>query len=128
MKTAALVIFLSILSCSLYAQTPKTVIYCSLDVIGRTNYGDLAKLLPDSLKQVLADPRKEFNLHDQDHVLLWMTNNGWKLVSVESNVTGGGMVTTGFIYFLSREVYLDPAARALFKQNLLNSEKKPIKK
>jgi hypothetical protein len=129
MKTFLLASFLCILSFSLFAQSTKTVIYCSIDPIGRTYYGDLNKLLPDSLKtRVLVDVRKQFNLRDPDHVLLWMTMNGWKLISVQSNVTGGGMISTNYIYRLSKEIYLDPAARDIFMQNLLNSEKKPVKK
>jgi hypothetical protein len=129
MKTFFVALLMCFSAATLFAQTTKTAIYCTLDVSGQVNYGDLAKLLPDSLKSIaLANPRKDYDLHNVNHVLLWMSLNGWKLISVESNVTGGGIVSTEINYYLSKEIYLDPATRALFMQNLLNSEKKPAKK
>ena len=119
--TFCLVIFASVL----YAQNQKTVIYCTVGITGLVHYGDLATLLPDSLKaSLLVDPRKDLKLRKLDHVLLYMFNNGWKLVAIESNVTGGGMVTTDTNYLLTKEIYLDAPARALFMEHLLNSEKK----
>jgi hypothetical protein len=110
-------------------KLPKQQFIAQVDIAGQINYGDLAKLLPDSLKSIaIANPRKDYDLHNVNHVLLWMSLNGWKLISVESDVTGGGMVSTQINYYLSKEIYLDPPARALFMQNVLNSEKKPAKK
>jgi hypothetical protein len=125
MKTLFFTICLFVFAGPLFAQNQKTVIYCTVGVTGIVRYGDLAKFLPDSLKtSILVDPRKDLNLRKLDHVLLYMFNNGWKLASIESNVTGGGMVTSDIYYFLTKEIYLDNAAHALFMQNLLNSEKR----
>jgi len=124
MKILFLSVCLFVFASSLRAQNQKTFIYCTLDASGRTDYGDLNKLLPDSLKTILIDPRKDDNIRSLSHVLLFMGLNGWKLVSIDANVTGGGMVSSTSTYYLSKEIYLDAAAHALFMQNLLNNGKK----
>jgi hypothetical protein len=124
MKTFFFAICLFIFTSSLFAQNRKTVIYCMVNVTGRVNYGDLAKLLPDSLKTLLVDPRKELKLRKLDHVLLYLINTGWKLSAEQPDVSGNDVVTSNNSYLLTKEIYLDPPARALFMQNLLNIEKK----
>jgi hypothetical protein len=80
-----------------------------------------------SLQSILINPRKENNLKQLDDVLLWMSLNGWKLVSIRANTSGGGgnlSISTEISYYLSKEITLDDAARALFTEALRNVEKK----
>ena len=124
MKASLFVLFILFSVLSVKAQKKEITVFCTIDFAGRAQYGDLGKLLPDSLKStLLIDPRKQVNLRNPLHVVLWMNENGWKLVTVISNVTSGGMVTTEYGYFMSKQIYLDDAAAALFHQNLINSEK-----
>src|ERR1700761_7024626 len=112
MKTFFTIICLSFFTSLLFAQSQKTTIYCTVSISGRVDYGDLANLLPDSLKTTLIiDPRKDLNLKKVNHVLLYLMNKGWKLVAEQSDVSGNGIVTTTNYYVLTREIYLNPEAR-----------------
>jgi len=125
MKAFFLTIFVLVFCFNICAQNRKTVIYCTVSITGKVNYGDLAKLLPDSLRTgILVDPRKDLHLRKLDHVLLYLINTGWKLSAIQADVGGNGIVSTSNSYILTKEIYLEPTARALFMENLLNSEKK----
>lgn len=84
------------------------------------DYGHLDQLLPDSLKaSTLIHPKNEFHLRTTDEVLLWMLNHGWKLVTTETETGGGvGQVFSVTVYVLTREIWLDQAARELFFRKL----------
>jgi len=102
-----------------YSQTPKTIVNCWI-ANGHVNYGHLAELLPDSIKAtLLVDPGKKFNMRDGNNILLWLEQRGWKFMGVDNTATGtGGIVSSRSTYILSKELYLDDAARALFIQKL----------
>lgn len=123
MKIFALSILLLLLGFCSYSQTQKVTVYCELhrDIAGlRINYGDLNKLLPDSVKKsVWIDSINSYNLLDDDivHVLLLMGTEGWKLSgSIESQGT----------YVLSKEIFLDGPALALYTEKIKDSFKKPV--
>jgi hypothetical protein len=125
MKTFLLAICIVIFVSVLHAQNRKTVIYCSVSITGKVNYRDLAKLLPDSLRTgLLVDPRKDLHLRKLDHVLLYLVNTGWKLSAIQSDVGGNDIISTSNTYLLTKEIYLDAPARALFMENLFNIEKR----
>jgi len=125
MKPLLFALLLCIGTSALFAQGQKTVIYSNITYQGKVDYGDLKKLLPDSLAaKLLIDPKKAYNLRQPDHVLLWMTTNGRKLVGTNSNVMSG----SSFIgYLMSKDIYLDSAAYALYVNDLMNIEVKKKK-
>jgi hypothetical protein len=106
-----------------FAQTPKTIVNCWI-TDGNVNYGPLDQVLPDSIKsRLLVDPRKEFNLKDGNNILLWMEQQGWRLVGVDVSTSGGGNgIASRSTYILAREIFLDDPARAIFLQRLQNLE------
>ena len=134
MKKIIFVLTLSFLSVYAFAQKQTVTIFCSVDYNGNVNYNTqdyattnkalafLDKLLPDSIKtKVLVDPKKEYHFKHGNETLLWMAQNGWKIVST----TGNSYQTTSWL--LSREISLDAPARALFMEKLENLETKPEK-
>ena len=134
MKKIIFILTLSFLSVFAFAQKQKVTIFCSVDFNGNVYYNTqdfaasnkalsiLNKVLPDSIKtKVLVDPKKEFKFKYGNETLLWLAQNGWKIVST---ITNGGQSSS---WLLSREISLDAAARALFMQNLENLEIKPAK-
>jgi hypothetical protein len=110
--TASLILF----GLTTFAQTPKIVVNCTV-YLGNVDYRPLDQLLPDSIKsRLLVDPRKEFNWKNGDNTLLWLEQQGWRVVAVYS----------GSVFLLSREISLDDSARAIFLQRLESLEaKKP---
>ena len=119
---------LSILVCVTmvsYCQRPNTVINCYIRD-GRVNYGHLAQLLPDSIQaNLLIDPREKFKMKDGNNILLWLEQQGWRLMGID--ISGSGSNGNAFLsstYILSKEIYLDDVARTLFLQKLENIEKK----
>ena len=126
MKPLPLALILLSLCFVSVAQTQPTTIYCTISDVGKVNYGNLDKLLPDSIKtSLLVDPRKQFKFRNAENVLLWMSLHGWKLVSAEASVGGiGGNVSSSTFYLLSREINLDETARALLIQRLESIENK----
>jgi len=107
------------------AQEPQTVINCYIRD-GRVNYGRLAELLPDSIQaNLLIDPREKFKMKDGNNILLWLEQRGWKLIGID--ITGSGANGNAFLsstYILSKNIYLDDAARMLFVQKLERIENK----
>jgi hypothetical protein len=109
----SVLVFVTLVS---YGQTPNTVINCYV-TNGRVDYGNLAKLLPDSMQtSLLIDPRKKFNMKDASNVVLWFEMQGWKIVGVAAT----SVYTT---IWLTKGIYLDDTARALFLQKLENFQK-----
>ena len=107
-----------------HSQTPKIVVNCWINN-GRVLYGPLQELLPDSIKaNLLVDPRQKFNLRECNNVLLWLEQRGWKLVAVDAGNGSFGNIPGNSIYILSKDIYLDDAARTLFLQKLENIENK----
>ena len=106
------------------AQSPNTVINCWISN-GRVNYGNLAELLPDSIAtNLLVDPRKKFNMRNFNKILLWLEQRGWKLMTVDISVSGfNGTAGSSSTYIMSKDIYLDDAARALFMQKLETNSK-----
>jgi hypothetical protein len=108
-----------------HAQVPKTVINCYIRD-GKVNYGRLAELLPDSIQaNLLIDPREKFKMKEGNNILLWLEQQGWKLVGID--ITGSGANGNAFLsstYILSKNIYLDEAARMLFIQKLERIENK----
>jgi hypothetical protein len=102
-----------------YSQEPKTIINCWI-ANGRVNYGHLGELLPESVKNdILVDPRKDFNMRDGNIILLWLEQRGWKLSAVDNTTSGfNGNTSSTTTYVLSKEIYLDDAARDLFLRRL----------
>ena len=120
------ILFLSVLLCVLqvsHAQAPNTVINCYIER-GRVNYGHLDVLLPDSLKiTLLVDLRKKFNMRDGNNLLLWLEQQGWRLVGVDVSAGGSnGNVSSSSTYILSKDIYLNDEARASFLQKLESIE------
>ena len=108
-----------------HAQGPKTVINCYIRD-GKVNYGRLAELLPDTIQaNLLIDPREKFKMKDGNNILLWLEQQGWKLIGID--ITGSGAYGNAFpssTYILSKEIYLVDAARMLFIQKLERIENK----
>jgi len=108
-----------------YSQEPKTVVNCYIRD-GKVNYGRLAELLPDSSQaSLLVDPREKFKMKDGNNILLWLEQQGWKLIAID--ITGSGANGNAFLsstYILSKQIYLDDAARMLFIQKLERIENK----
>ena len=108
-----------------YSQEPKTVVNCYIRD-GKVNYGRLAELLPDSSQaSLLVDPREKFKMKDGNNILLWLEQQGWKLIAID--ITGSGANGNAFLsstYILSKQIYLDDAARMLFIQKLERIESK----
>ena len=135
MKKIIFVLTLSFLSVSAFAQNQKTTIFCSVDFNGNVYYNThdyatsnktlshiLDEILPDSIKtKVLVDPKKEYHFKHGNETILWLAQNGWKIVS-----SVGGNTVNGF-WLLSRGISLDAPARALFMERLENLEVKPKK-
>ena len=94
-------------------QQPNTIVHCVV-IQGQVYYANLAKLLPDSIQAgLLIDPRKKFNMKPAN-VLLWMETQGWTIVS--------GSGDGGYIW-MTKGIYLDDSARALYVQKLENGSK-----
>ena len=108
-----------------YSQEPKTVVNCYIRD-GKVNYGRLAELLPDSSQaSLLVDPREKFKMKDGNNILLWLEQQGWKLIAID--ITGSGANGNAFLsstYILSKQIYLDDAARMLFIHKLERIENK----
>lgn len=122
------ILLMSVLVCAAlvsYSQAPKIVVNCWI-INSRVNYGHLAELLPDSIKaNLLIDPREKFKMRDGNLILLWLEQQGWKLTAIDNSTTGnGGLVSSNSAYILSKEIYLDDAARTLFIQKLEGIENK----
>ena len=117
-----LLVFATLVS---YSQEPKTVVNCYIRD-GKVNYGRLAELLPDSSQaSLLVDPREKFKMKDGNNILLWLEQQGWKLIAID--ITGSGANGNAFLsstYILSKQIYLDDAARMLFIQKLERIENK----
>jgi hypothetical protein len=127
MKAVVSVLLLLFVSGASFAQTQKTIVFCRISSAGQVNYGNLEKLLPDSIKtSLLVDPRKEFKFRNADNVILWMSLNDWKLICTEANVNGmpGYPVTASANYLMSKEIVLDEVARAACLKGLETLEKK----
>jgi hypothetical protein len=129
MKKLLFTILLCIGSVALFAQSHKKItVYCTIGNGGRIDYGDLKKLLPDSTNsKLLVDPRTSNGIKDSGHTLLLMTAYGWKLASVETNVTGGAFTSSSSNYLMTKDIYLSTSAYALYLNTLINIEKKPKK-
>jgi hypothetical protein len=125
MRPFLLIAVLACLALPAAAQTPKTIVNCWIQG-GKVNYGHLAELLPDSVTtDLLVDVRKKLNTKDGNLMLLWLEQQGWKLLAVDPQTTGiNGNVSSYSIYILSKEIDLDAAARTLFLQKLENLSKK----
>jgi hypothetical protein len=125
MKAILLVSVLACLTLASYSQARKIVVNCWI-IDGRVNYGHLGALLPDSIKaNLLVDPRQRFNLRDVGDILLWLEQQGWKLMAVDAGTNGiKGNIYPNSIYILSKDIYLDDAARVLFLQKLESIENK----
>src|ERR1700733_8445386 len=135
MKKIIFVLTLSFLSGFAFAQKQKVTIFCSVDFNGNVNYNTqdyatrnsklsniLNQILPDSIKtKVLVDPKKLYHFKYGNETLLWMAQNGWKIVSSIGGNNGNSF------WLLSREISLDAPARALFMQKLETLEVKPKK-
>jgi len=110
-----------------YSQTPKVVVNCWI-FNGRVNYGNLKELLPDSITaNLLVDPRQKFNLRENADILLWLEQQGWTIRTVTMPWTTVGIfgnLPYNSVCILSKEIYLDDAARALFLQKLEGIENK----
>jgi uncharacterized membrane protein len=115
MKSFFLISLLTCLAVYLRAQTPKTVVNCWIQS-SRVNYGKLAQLLPDSITStLLIDVHKKLNTSDVNLILLWLEQQGWKLIGADP--AAGSLI-------LAKEIDLDDAARTLFLQKLENLHKK----
>jgi hypothetical protein len=135
MKKIIFVLALSLLSVSAFAQKQTVTIFCSVDFNGNVNYNTqdyatsnkklsniLNQILPDSIKaKVLVDPKKKYHFKYGNETLLWLAQNGWKIVSSIGNDNGNSF------WLLSREIQLNAPARALFMEKLENLEIKPKK-
>jgi len=134
MKKIIFALGLSLVSVFAFAQKQHITIFCSVDYNGKVHYNTqdyganekrisfLDQLLPDSIKtKVLVDPKKQYHFKYGNETLLWMAQNGWKMVST---IATAGSTTS---WLLSREISLDAPARALFMQKLENLEMKPEK-
>lgn len=119
MRSLLLLFVLVFVTLVSYSQTPRTVINCYIRN-GRVNYGHLVKLLPDSIQaKVLIDPRDKFKMKDGNDILLWLEQQGWRLVGVDLAGSGAnGNENLSSTYVLSREIDLGDADRALFLQKL----------
>jgi hypothetical protein len=95
MRPLFLISLLTCLALSVAAQTPKTVVNCWIEN-GKVNH-------------------KKLNTFDGNLILLWLEQQGWKLVGVDP--PAGALI-------LSKEIDLDDAARTLFLQKLENLHKK----
>ncbi|MBS1601747.1 MAG: hypothetical protein JST42_03695 [Bacteroidetes bacterium] len=134
MRMILLGAILILISLASFAQGQSTTIYCSvnLSVLGgkRFEYGNLDKLLPDSVKAaVLVYPAKDMRLRNWNDLALWMSLHGWKLASWDAEALGfTGSVSTQSSLIFSRDIYLDEAARALVLDRVEKIEKSGQKK
>jgi hypothetical protein len=126
MKKILFTLLLCISSVLVFAQAHKKIIvYCTIATNGNIDYGDLKKLLPDSISnKLLVEPKKQYGIKKPGHTLLLMSSYGWKLTSVITDVSGVSFSSQYSNYVLSKEVYLDAAAYALYVNKLINIEKK----
>lgn len=126
MKPIVLALILLSLSAASTAQTQPTTVFCTISGVGKVNYGNLDKLLPDSIRTaLLVDPQVQFKFKQGNDVLLWMSLHGWKLMGTETSVGGvNGNVNSSSFYLLSKEINLDEPARALLLQRLETVENK----
>jgi len=132
MKTILLGATLTLISLASFAQAKKTTIYCSvnLSVMGnkRVDYGNLEKLLPDSIKsKVLVYPSKDVRLRNWNDLLLWMSLHGWTLATMETDVNGTGFVSSQTSLILGRDIYLDEPSRA-FMLDRVEKIEQPVRK
>jgi len=126
MKKILFTLLLCVSSLLVFAQSHKRItVYCTISSNGKIDYGDLKKLLPDSTNaKLLVDPKTRYGIKKPDHTLLLMSTYGWKLASVITDVTGGAFTSSSTGYLMSKEIYLDAAAYALYLNKLINIEKK----
>jgi len=125
MKKLLFIWLLSISTFVVFAQAHKKVtVYCTINWNGKIDYGDLQKLLPDSLNsKLLVDPKTLYGIKKQKHVILLMNTLGWKLASIVTDVTGGGNISSSSDYLMSKEIYLDQAAYTQYFNKLISIEK-----
>ena len=126
MKKILFTLLLCVSSLLVFAQSHKRItVYCTISSNGKIDYGDLKKLLPDSTNaKLLVDPKTRYGIKKPDHTLLLMSTYGWKLASVITDVTGGAFTSSSTGYLMSKEIYLDGPAYALYLNKLINIEKK----
>lgn len=107
-----------------FAQVQKTTIYCAANLSIRSgrrlDYGNLDRLLPDSIKAaVLVNPSDDVRLRNWSDLALWMSLHGWKLSSWDSESGGSnGNVSSQSWLIFSRDIYLDDSARALLLERV----------
>ena len=125
MKNLFLLFMLLCVTLVSYSQRPNTVINCYIRS-GRVIYGHLSELLPDSIQaNLLIDPREKFKMKDGNNILLWLEQQGWRLIGIDVAGAGvNGNVDLSSTYVMSKEIYLDDASRVLFLQKLENIENK----
>jgi len=121
MKKLLFTLLLSISTFLVFAQAHKKVtVYCTVSWNGKVDYGDLKKLLPDSVNsKLLVDPKALYGIKKANHVLLLMSTYGWKLASVVTDVSGGSgtFTSASSSYLLSREIYLNGPAYTQYFNN-----------
>ncbi|MHB8208197.1 hypothetical protein [Mucilaginibacter sp.] len=124
-------LLLALLFCTgvfaLSAHAQKITVYCTISSNGKVDYGDLKKLLPDSINnKLLVDPKTLYGIKKVNHVILLMSTYGWKLASVVTDVSGGSgtFTSASSSYILSKEIYLDGSAYSLYLNNLIHIETK----
>jgi hypothetical protein len=127
MKKILLTLLLCVSSFLVFAQVHKKItVYCTVSSNGKIDYGDLKKLLPDSINdKLLVDPRTQYGIKKTNHTLLLMSTYGWKLASVETNVTGSNasFTSSSSAYLMSKEIYLSAPAYTAYVNKLVNIEK-----
>jgi len=128
MKKLLLTLLLCVSSFVVFAQAHKRItVYCAISSNGKIDYGDLKKLLPDSINaKLLVDPRTQYGIKKTDHTLLLMSTYGWKIASVIADVSGGGRTfsSSSSEYLMSKDIYLSAPAYSLYFNNLINIETK----
>jgi len=128
MKAILLSTALALASPASFGQAQKTTIYCSVNlsvIIGkRVDYGNLDKLLPDSIKPaIIVYPEKGVRLRGWNDLALWMSLHGWNLAAWDAEASGNGFVTSQSSLIFSRDIYLDEAARAQLLDRVEKIEK-----
>lgn len=130
MKKKLLVLAISFLSLKGFSQEHEVTVYAEISPNGGVDYMGLDNFLPDSITtrlfgKYIKSPKKVPGPVPQQKILLKMTLDGWKLVTVVTNAGGfNGNVTSDILYLLRREINLDDSSFSFFVDKINSTGKK----
>jgi hypothetical protein len=111
MKTIFLLCFVLGLTNFISGQTKKFHIYCQVND-GYVDYGNLAGILPDSMKKILVKRPKR--LHNEADILFFMELNGWKIFPGGVSVVNANKMN----YLLFKEIEISEPEEGLIRERI----------